>query len=1058
MKTIRPGFALPHALLFFFLVLTPAVRMAAADPAVATLRTKAEAGNSSAQYYLGLTYAEGRAVPKDPVEAYVWLSLAAENGSTGKALGVLVAEMTPDQLAAGRVRLEARRRTTPGVISLPRIGPPAAPAENDSGTVGQEAGIVPVDQSNLSDELAAAWKEADGAKAAATAAEQRARQAEAGLNQRAKDLIALQTERDQLRRQLAAAPAAAAVDALQQDRNKLASRLAIANTDMQSLRERMANLEAEDDRLQQAATGTAQAAASLAAMQRDRDEQARSLTAAQTAATELTAQLKMLGEEKAALVQANARLEEQARTSARQAGDEASARAVQARRALETTLADQTQKLAALTTELAATRQNLAAAEAGQAQMTKLAAETAAARKELLAVQSTNADLNTQVKKQTEDRESIDRQLAAANQKLEEQARLAAQVTADRAAAVAKAEEQTRALDAKIAERDGQLAAAQTDQAQATKLAAAFSAARKELAAVQSANADFAVKLKKLTDENAVLSQQASPEVASLKTRLGQAESDLNTARARNVELVADSQKLEDQIHAADVPSEETTRTKTALASAEQRARQAETTLGQRDRELAVLQADLENTRRAVKDLDAAQAAITQAAATAEQNRRERDDLRQQLEATRKESAVARNSGTELAAQLKKQTEDNAALNRQLADRGDAATRLASVTGQLDDTRKELAALKNSQAELNESIRHLTEERGRWQTQIAAADTAKAEAARLQAEVAALTRQGDAARKDLTSSQTVAASRAGENTRQLAELNDQLQQAKQELAELRTQNQSLQEASQRLERQGKGNTDIARQLANAQTAIDQLKHENAGLQAERTVLTARLAQTASAAATTTVATVASPDSADEVARLKEELGRAEARVEMTVRSFALAQQENERLKAQLEQAGPSAPQAHNAEAMPAITQQEPAAVRADAIKAAAETASLRDSLRQLQNSNASLAAENARLRTTMAMAGGNLPAGSRAQPGRPAAVTAAVTPPTAPVASASPPAPAPRIHRVVSGDTLTRISSRYYGTPSRWQEIYNANRDQLSSADALPLDVELKIP
>ena len=94
----------------------------------------------------------------------------------------------------------------------------------------------------------------------------------------------------------------------------------------------------------------------------------------------------------------------------------------------------------------------------------------------------------------------------------------------------------------------------------------------------------------------------------------------------------------------------------------------------------------------------------------------------------------------------------------------------------------------------------------------------------------------------------------------------------------------------------------------------------------------------------------------------------------------------------------------------------------------------------------------------MAMAGGNLPAGSRAQPGRPAAVTAAGTPPTAPVASASPPAPAPRIHRVVSGDTLTRISSRYYGTPSRWQEIYNANRDQLSSADALPLDVELKIP
>ena len=1029
--------------------------MAGADPAVATLRAKAEAGNRDAQYYLGLVYAEGRAVPKDPAEAYVWLNLAAENGSTGKALGVLVAEMTPDQLAAGRVRLEARRRTTPGVISLPRIGPPAVPVENDSSPVGQEAGIVPVDKSNLSDELAAAWKEADGAKAAATAAEQRARQAEAGLNQRAKDLIALQAERDQLRRQLAAAPVEAAVDALQQDRDKLASRLVTANTDMQSLRGRMANLEAENDRLQLAATGAAQTAAGLAAMQRERDEQARSLAAAQTATTELTAQLRKLGEEKTALVQANARLEEQARTSARQAGDEASARAEQARRALDATLADQTQKLAALTTELAATRQNLAGAEAGQTQATQLAAESAAARKELLAVQGTNADLNAQVRKLTEDRESFGRQLAAANQKLEEQARLAAQVTADRAAAVSKAEEQTRALSAKIAERDGQLAAAQTDQAQAAKLAAAFSVARKELAAAQSTNADLAVKLKKLTDENAILSQQANPELASLRTRLGQAESDLNAARARNAELVADSQKLEEQIRAAVVQSDEIARTKAALASAEQRARQAETTLGQRDKDLTVLQADLENTRRAVKDLDAARAAIAQAAATAEQNRRERDDLRQQWEAARKESAAARNSGTELAAQLQKQTEDNAALNRQLADRGDAAARLANVMGQLDDTRKELAARKNSQAELNESIRRLTEERGHLRTQIAAADTAKAETARLQAEVAALTRQGDAARKDLASAQTAAASRAGENTRQLAELNVQLQQAKQELAELRTQNQSLQEAGRRSERQGKESTETAHQLAEAQTAIEQLKHENAGLQAERTALTARLGQAASASAATTLA---SPGSADEVARLKDELARTEAKVEMTVRSYALAQQENERLKAQLEQAGPSVPPLHNAAATPAIAQQDLAGVRADADKTAAEAAALRESLRQLQNSNASLAAENARLKTAMAVAGGNLPAGSRAQPGRPAAVTAAITPPAAPVASASPPAPAPRMHRIVSGDTLTRISSRYYGTPSRWQEIYNANRDKLSSADALPVDVELKIP
>jgi chromosome segregation ATPase len=1086
MKPCSLGVALLRALLLFLLTLTPALRMAGADPDIAPLRAKAEKGNSVAQYYLGLVYAEGRAVPKDPVEAYIWLSLAAENGATGKALGILVTEMSPDQLAAARFRLNERRRTIPGVISVPRAGLSATPAEDRSDTPEQEAAIFRIDKDKLSDELAAAWKEADSAKAAAAAAEQRARQAEAGLSQRAKDLVALQTEREQLRQQLAAAPAASAVDALRQDRDIVASRLATANTDMQSLRQRMAQSEAENDRLQLAATGAAHVAASLATLQRERDEQAKSLAAVQTSATELTAQVKKLGEEKAALTQANGRLEEQALASARQAGDEASARAEPARRALEATVAAETQKVTAQTAELADTRKNLSVAEAGQAQA---AGKLATARKELLSVQNANLELNAQVKKLTEDRESFSRQLAAngdatrelavvrakvesggsdldklrsrnaelaaANQKLEEQARSAAQQAAARAA---EAEEQRQALGAKVAERDGQLAAAQADQAQVAKLAAAFSAARKELAAAQSANAEVTVQLKKLTEEKTLLIQQAgrsgeaSQEVMSLKTRLGQAESELNTVRTRNTELVAANQKLDEQIHSTALQTDETARTKAVLATAEQRARKAEATLGQRDKDLAVLQTDLQNTRRALKDFDAAQAAVAHAAATFEKNRQERDDLRQQLEAARKESAVTRSSGTELGAQIKKLAEENAALNRQLAERGDAAQRLAAVTAQLDDTRKELLTLKNHQAELNDSLRRLTEERGRLQTQAAAADTAKSEAARLQDQVATLTRQSDAARKDLAAAQTAAASQTGENTRQHAELQIQLQQARQELAELHTQNQSLNEASQR---QSKGTAEAARQLAEAQTVIEHLKLENADLQAERTSLAARLAQAATAAAATTATTVASTGagSREEVARLKEELARAEGKVEMTVRSFALAQQEIERLKVQIGQAGMSATQAHNAETVLTGAQQELAAVRADASKTAAETASLRDFLRQLQNANDSLAAENARLRTTVALAGGRLSAGSGAQPGRPVMVaTSAVTPPAAPMASA------PRTHRVVSGDTLTRISSRYYGTSTRWQDIYNANRDKLQSADALPLDAELKIP
>ncbi len=46
--------------------------------------------------------------------------------------------------------------------------------------------------------------------------------------------------------------------------------------------------------------------------------------------------------------------------------------------------------------------------------------------------------------------------------------------------------------------------------------------------------------------------------------------------------------------------------------------------------------------------------------------------------------------------------------------------------------------------------------------------------------------------------------------------------------------------------------------------------------------------------------------------------------------------------------------------------------------------------------------------------------------------------PAAP-APAAPAAPAQRTHTVASGDTLSGISLRYYGTASRWREIYNRN-------------------
>lgn len=69
--------------------------VAAAD----SYRAAATLGDARGQLWLGLMYAEGRGVTKDPVTAAVWLSLAAGNGSTAApaALAKVKAALTAEQ-------------------------------------------------------------------------------------------------------------------------------------------------------------------------------------------------------------------------------------------------------------------------------------------------------------------------------------------------------------------------------------------------------------------------------------------------------------------------------------------------------------------------------------------------------------------------------------------------------------------------------------------------------------------------------------------------------------------------------------------------------------------------------------------------------------------------------------------------------------------------------------------------------------------------------------------------------------------------------------------------
>jgi nucleoid-associated protein YgaU len=64
----------------------------------------------------------------------------------------------------------------------------------------------------------------------------------------------------------------------------------------------------------------------------------------------------------------------------------------------------------------------------------------------------------------------------------------------------------------------------------------------------------------------------------------------------------------------------------------------------------------------------------------------------------------------------------------------------------------------------------------------------------------------------------------------------------------------------------------------------------------------------------------------------------------------------------------------------------------------------------------------------------------------------------APPGQTAPPPAGPRTYTVAVGDTLSSISSKMYGSPRHWQDIYKANRDKLSSPKALIPGQVLKIP
>jgi len=49
-------------------------------------------------------------------------------------------------------------------------------------------------------------------------------------------------------------------------------------------------------------------------------------------------------------------------------------------------------------------------------------------------------------------------------------------------------------------------------------------------------------------------------------------------------------------------------------------------------------------------------------------------------------------------------------------------------------------------------------------------------------------------------------------------------------------------------------------------------------------------------------------------------------------------------------------------------------------------------------------------------------------------------------------------HEVVKGDTLSKIAERYYGDPSLYPQIFEANKDILTDPNRIKVGQKLRIP
>lgn len=488
--------------------------------------------------------------------------------------------------------------------------------------------------------------------------------------------------------------------------------------------------------------------------------------------------------------------------------------------------------------------------------------------------------------------------------------------------------------------------------------------------------------------------ESAGRSIAELKARNESLEKDLQVAKQSAAAALA-AQAAAAQAAPSEAMKLEMQTLQNHVRTLEMRVEEERTNMS---RELAALATQLQSSRESNRALAEANRALLQARGS--EDAMVKDEV-EQLSARMKQ----------VQEELEKTRAESAALQTQLAESSRAAEQhgasVAELTGLNEQLKSENATLERQAAQ--------------WQQTLEQAQAEIAELKHRASSSEKVARDQVAAMSELTT--------ANENLQgQVNELGGQLQTVRAENARLLAAGESAETFRSEVAELRTRLTDAQRIAEQHSATVAELTGANAKLAGELQDLQAQLA-----ALRSENAQLAQSDEARQAAEQRAaSLMAAAAQLGAAQRDLAAARSEIARLNETVQSLD------RDRTTRVAQLQQENAAISAR--------------LRQAQGTLDQIASA-ARLINTGSGAPMPMVPGTAAPTRVPAGTpTISVTRPAAPA-----PAP-PRIHVVAEGDTLTRISARYYGTGGRWQEIYEANRDVLRGENALRPGQRLRIP